>query len=694
MSSSRPFKRQRICRACDQCRRRKSKCDGTQPVCEICRSAGRTCTYEAGGGRRGLPSGYVRGLETALGLIFKNIPNSENILRGLLAECGAAKARNRAVAAWRKSQVNRGISQMLVPGSKETSMEDSIDDEAEGEELENRDVIPTIESIEPFIPPKEISPQAPPIISLEPKEVVDLPIPDNTAGLLELYFTHTHCWFPILERRDLLRAMHTYPHRSTPRDATCHLMLWAVIAYSSVTNPHHNHGQPNSTQILHSIQRRILSHSDKLELGHIQALLILVLLHLQVGDINRAWVLVGQATRLVTVLPMLSKSRFLHTVHACILLDSIASALLNRSPCLSLEEQLVYGPVEEDDVDEWDHWTARNGLTSKGPLRALSTFNAVRQLMQLLTRVSYCPVDLAQLHSLLLEIQEQQAILLAHYSDPRSDSATPPLLTLHLTAGFVILSLIRRCRPPSANMIDLTIKTSHRMFDLFDSYVKLTGHVTSPLLRCFLLQCRRCLESYLSAADGTEIDVLKSRLSTYSQEFQLDENSSHKNRSAAIQTTREWRSPLQQMTDFRAGQSFQIGNLNPLQSHYTRPVSACPALFPAEHPTPSPALPGEADGFDALFEEMVTLIPSTSRNALHPPHQRAQPQPPRHPRTTPLRLHHLPQLEDSAKALAACKGAQLESFQSNHEGQIIYRIHEVRGHTDAIITNSSAFALY
>ncbi|EAW21082.1 Zn(II)2Cys6 transcription factor [Aspergillus fischeri NRRL 181] len=607
MSSSRPSKRQRICRACDQCRRRKSKCDGAQPVCEICRSAGRTCTYEAGGGRRGLPSGYVRSLETALGLIFINIPNSEGILRGLLAECGAAKARNRAVAAWRNSQVNRGISQMLVPGWKETSMEDSVEDEAEWEELENRDVIPTIESSEPFISTEEIPPQVQPIISVEPKEVLDLPIPDNTSDLLELYFTHTHCWFPILERRDVLRAMHTYPHRSTPRDETCHLMLWAVIAYSSVTDPDHNHGRPNSMQILHSIQRRILSQSDKLELGHIQALLILVLLHLQVGDIKLAWVLVGQVTRLVTMLPPLSKSRFLHTVHACILLDSIASALLNRSPCLSLEEQLVYGPVQEDDVEEWDHWTARNGFTSKGPLRALSTFNAVRQLMQLLTRVLYCPVDLAQLHALLLEIQEQQAILLAQYSDPSSDSATPPLLTLHLAAGFVILALVRHCGSPSADMIDLTIKTSQRMFNLFDRYVKLTGHQKSPLLRCFFLQCRRCLESYLSAADGTEIDVLKSRLSTYSQEFQMGGNFSHKNCSAVIQTAGEWRSPL--MTDFRAGQSFQNGILNPLQSHYATPVSAAP--------TASPALPGEADSFDALFEEMANLIPSTRYKSCH-----------------------------------------------------------------------------
>ncbi|PKX90484.1 fungal specific transcription factor domain-containing protein [Aspergillus novofumigatus IBT 16806] len=236
-------------------------------------------------------------------------------------------------------------------------------------------------------------------------------------------------------------------------------MFRAVIAYSSVTDPDHNHGRPNSMQILHSVKRRILPQSDKLELGHIQALLILVLLHLQVGDIKLAWVLVGQATRLVTMLSTVSKSRFLHTVHACILLDSITSALLNRSPCLpclSLEEQLVYGPVQEDDVEEWDHWTARNGFTSKGPLRALSTFNAERQLMQLLTRVLYCPVDLAQLHALLLEIQEQQAILLAQYSDPSSDSATPPLLTLHLTAGFVILALVRHCGSPSADMIDLT----------------------------------------------------------------------------------------------------------------------------------------------------------------------------------------------------------------------------------------------
>ncbi|KAK9573088.1 Catabolic 3-dehydroquinase 2 [Aspergillus fumigatus] len=51
----------------------------------------------------------------------------------------------------------------------------------------------------------------------------------------------------------------------------------------------------------------------------------------------------------------------------------------------------------------------------------------------------------------------------------------------------------------------------------------------------------------------------------------------------------------------------------------------------------------------------------------------------------------LPQLEDNAKALAAAKGVKLESFHSNHEGRIIDRIHEARGHTDAIIINPGAF---
>ncbi|PKS10914.1 hypothetical protein jhhlp_002672 [Lomentospora prolificans] len=47
----------------------------------------------------------------------------------------------------------------------------------------------------------------------------------------------------------------------------------------------------------------------------------------------------------------------------------------------------------------------------------------------------------------------------------------------------------------------------------------------------------------------------------------------------------------------------------------------------------------------------------------------------------------LPELEQQAKQYASSLGADLQTFQSNHEGDIIDRIHEARGNVGAIIIN-------
>lgn len=51
----------------------------------------------------------------------------------------------------------------------------------------------------------------------------------------------------------------------------------------------------------------------------------------------------------------------------------------------------------------------------------------------------------------------------------------------------------------------------------------------------------------------------------------------------------------------------------------------------------------------------------------------------------------LEDVEQSALELGAKLGAQIETFQSNHEGHLIDRIHAARGITDAIVINPGAF---
>lgn len=51
----------------------------------------------------------------------------------------------------------------------------------------------------------------------------------------------------------------------------------------------------------------------------------------------------------------------------------------------------------------------------------------------------------------------------------------------------------------------------------------------------------------------------------------------------------------------------------------------------------------------------------------------------------------LAEVESNAKAQAESLGASLETFQSNHEGAIIDRLHAARGKVDVVIINPAGF---
>ncbi|WP_010274081.1 type II 3-dehydroquinate dehydratase [Paenibacillus senegalensis] len=54
----------------------------------------------------------------------------------------------------------------------------------------------------------------------------------------------------------------------------------------------------------------------------------------------------------------------------------------------------------------------------------------------------------------------------------------------------------------------------------------------------------------------------------------------------------------------------------------------------------------------------------------------------------------LAQIEQNVKTKAAQLGLQLEAFQSNHEGELIDRIHAAYGKHDGILFNPGAFTHY
>ncbi|KAJ5994454.1 C6 zinc finger domain protein [Penicillium sp. IBT 35674x] len=627
MSNQRSLKRQRIYRACDQCRRRKSKCDGEQPVCSICSQANRACTYETGGGRRGLPSGYVRSLEIFLGLMFKHVPNSESTMHNLLRDMRGdgnfltSKLGRQSVSVWRKSKLHRDVSQILTCGS-----EDGAFDDQEWEPVEPRDHEEPLDDHDTTLsnPEQNISQTFQEASkSIQPQGLTGFDIPDNTSDLVDFYFTYTHCWFPILERRSVLRAMHQ-GNDHAPGDSSSRLVLWSLIIYTSAMKGISNNGAPHLFSLQLAIEQQILAHWANLDLGHIQAMLIIVLVHVAMGNNSQAWLLVGQATRMLATLSLTTeKARLSHTFNGCVLLDNILSALLDRTPSFSQEEQLACGPVEEDDLEEWDVWSpSRPDADSAGrripstPLRALSTFNLVQQLMRNLCQILYQPFDASRFGDLLDDLRRKQSIISRSHSYNRRNHASPPLLILHLTSSFTTLSLCRKFKPVSPVIIDLCVSTIHYLLDTLDHYRETTGTAgSSPLTLCFALQCQKCL----AFSNSPEKEALQNRIANFL---------------CPLKTVNyEWSDCLQHLTPMPSSEQEMRppGNLNDsvptlgiediaistslaaFQPPQSSSVMGMPSLsasagFPTLH---SLARTGDAEIYDALFEEMVVSFPTS-----------------------------------------------------------------------------------
>ncbi|KAI8594663.1 fungal-specific transcription factor domain-containing protein, partial [Dissophora ornata] len=70
-------KRSKITKACDNCRRRRVKCDGVSDGCGGCKAAKTQCVYTTSNTKRGPPKGYVEVIEDRLGKI-------ENMLAGIV----------------------------------------------------------------------------------------------------------------------------------------------------------------------------------------------------------------------------------------------------------------------------------------------------------------------------------------------------------------------------------------------------------------------------------------------------------------------------------------------------------------------------------------------------------------------------------------------------------------------------------
>jgi len=422
-------KRQRVSRACDQCRLAREKCDGIQPVCFTCASSNRACSYTTSPKKRGIQPGYIRTLELALAWSFGSVPGVEDSLKQALQDGksqgilsgkdvdGSAKLHRK----WRRSWICKGIDRLLSGSSLSDDPFEEPDSITDDDEDDTH--IPSSAAVEtnlltPVSQPTSNSNLRPDIysqardirtapdtiqnglpFSIAPGGTTKLKLPDNIWRLFDIYFNYTHSWLPIVEKHDILKMTYSYPHEGLDISLTIsgsgqHALLWSILALASVQEAFVADMSQTSISAASTYSpSELLSISENLtcrkhghiELGHAQALLLQSLIQTASSKFDQAWILLGQAIRMALLLDatFLSGSfqsqrpsdqmdmRIKHVLLGCFILETLLSAYVGKSPMLDHSHLGRLVPLPENSIEEWHPWEGCLGFGSQSPASSL-----------------------------------------------------------------------------------------------------------------------------------------------------------------------------------------------------------------------------------------------------------------------------------------------------------------------------------
>lgn len=217
--------------------------------------------------------------------------------------------------------------------------------------------------------------------------VPTLKLPSNWRRLVDIYFTYTHCWLPILDRQRILETAAGYPTGGLPTHAgqidvlPCYAELWAVLSVAAFQDL--SSEGASATQMppkrMYALARSLIpSEERQFELPHLRSLLLHALVLIGQGADLAAWMLVGTATRLALHLrgtgdlfvdggrrdELSSRSGFL-TLAACFILDTLSSATLGQSTSLRIDLSDILNVVSSyGDFAENEAWQPLAGFHS------------------------------------------------------------------------------------------------------------------------------------------------------------------------------------------------------------------------------------------------------------------------------------------------------------------------------------------
>lgn len=396
--------RTRVSRACTRCRARKDKCDGVHPSCATCLSADVVCSYEASTKKRGLPEGYVRGLEKLWTVLIHRIDGIEDVVaqvfnddRDSLLQLWNQKDSGEALhSLWKESRILQELEAFLssvdaiaAPGTKRKrdSNEENIGADPDIQSDLNR-VLTVAYTVHRSSADPANRIMGPAVIATNSEVPQRLRFPTEVSKILDHYFRFTHCWLPILDRPYFLRRSYEFTRSETlvSSENADLAVLAAAIAYASETSqsplPCPWTGAP-SWDIL--AWKCIPPVAEDVQIGHVQAVVMLALGKVGRGEWDGAWTAVGFAIRALQGIVRRSTSRInavTATRQACLILETALALNLDHDTHLRGEDIMAESLLSEDGHEEWETWNAPDVVNfySGEPAFIISCFNNVTRV--------------------------------------------------------------------------------------------------------------------------------------------------------------------------------------------------------------------------------------------------------------------------------------------------------------------------
>ncbi|CAO3625769.1 unnamed protein product [Mucor hiemalis] len=404
MADQAEHKRQRVSKACEQCRRKKVKCDGSSPFCNNCSSLGLPCHYKESTKKRGPPKGYIEAiegrlhrleallgsivqeddprsqaiiselnapLETAYGELVRPRPMRRETASGYEAECGPLTTTEPMVAKEnsRSGEKNIHTQDRLNDHDEPNNMGNlSIDESGQLRYYGKSSGFYMLRNSKNFQNklfqfntkgPNDAITGSPSIpFAVDP---FDMPPKDLSDHLLELYFRYFYPLLPIVHKKSFMEAVNNDDVSSPPP-----ILLNAIYAVASRVSPDIRvRSIPSKAETAGDVfferARMLLDLEwDSFRVYTVQSLLLMSSHQNGALKTTRGWLYSGLAIRMSQNLGLhrncdswdltpTEKEERKRAFYCCFVLDRFACAMHGRSPMIDERDYDTPYPSENDD---------------------------------------------------------------------------------------------------------------------------------------------------------------------------------------------------------------------------------------------------------------------------------------------------------------------------------------------------------